>query len=134
MGFSCLVGLAAFSGFVGFAAVTASASLFPFPLTGLAEWAGVAGLDPSVGFEAGAAAFGFLAVGLPAVLVATPDLLFAGMLAGLLPVVMASPNVLLGFLLLFDLAFLSVLTDLSALETYRQGVVSMACHLLYRLL
>ncbi len=46
---------------------------------------------------------------------ATPDLLLAGMLAGLLPVVMASPNVLLGFLLLFDLAFFSVLTDLSAL-------------------
>jgi hypothetical protein len=90
--------------------------LFPFSLTGLAGVAGVAGLDPSFGFEAGAAVFGFMAVGLPAVLVATPDLLLAGMLAGLLPVVMmASPNVLLGFLLLFDLAFLSVLTDLSAL-------------------
>jgi hypothetical protein len=107
--------LAAFSGFVVFAAVIASASLFPFPLTGLAGVAGVEGLDPSVGFEAGAAAFGFLAVGLPAVLAATPDLLLAGMLTGLLPVVMASPNVLLGFLLFFYLAFLSVLTDLSAL-------------------
>ena len=81
--------------------------MFPFPFTGLAGVAGVADLDPSVGFEAGAAA-----AGLPAVLVATPDLLWAGMLAGLLLVVMASPKVLLGFLPLFDLA---VLTGLSAL-------------------
>ena len=46
---------------------------------------------------------------------ATPNLLLAGILAGLLLVVMASPNVLLGLLPLFDLAILSVLTGLSAL-------------------
>jgi hypothetical protein len=49
------------------------------------------------------------------VLVATADLVLAGMWAVLLLMVMASPNVLLGFLPLFDLAVLSVFTGLSAL-------------------
>ena len=89
MGFSCLVGLAAFSGSVGFAVVIASASLFPFTLTGLAGVAGVAGLDPLVGFRAALQHCSFMAVGLPAVMVATPDLLL---------LVLAPHNVLLGYL------------------------------------
>ena len=84
-GFYCLVGLGSFSVFVGFAAVIASVSLFPFPLTGLA---GVADLDPLVGFEAALPHLSFMAIGLPAVLVATPDLLLS---------VLAPHNVLLGY-------------------------------------
>ncbi len=87
-GFYCLVGLGSFSVFVGFAAVIASASLFPFPLTGLAGLAGVAGLDPLVGFEAALPHLSFMAVGLPAVLLVTPDLLLS---------VLAPHNVLLGY-------------------------------------